>query len=182
MSGWEEVLNDLVHTRRRALTAYAFLLSSDLREAEDLVQDALIAVFSRGNANDIDSAEAYVRKAILNTYLDGFRRRRRWAAIRHLNAIPETQGANDAVTVDHIPVRIDVQRALATLSPRERSCIVLRFYEDLTVPAIAAELSLQVGTVKRYLSDAVRRLETELGPTPEPHLQEFEESAQRSQR
>lgn len=74
------------------------------------------------------------------------------------------------------------RRALATLSPRERTCVVLRFYEDLTVPAIAADLSLSVGTVKRYLSDPVRRLEGALGPAPDSHLQEFDEPAQRSQR
>ncbi len=182
MGGWEEVLNDLVHTRRRALTAYAFLLSSNMQEAEDLVQDALIAVFSRARGNDIDSAEAYVRKAILNTYLDGFRRRRRWAAIRHVNAMPEAQDANETATVDHVPARIDVQRALTTLSPRERACVVLRFYEDLTVPAIATDLSLSVGAVKRYLSDAVRRLEGELGPVPDPHLQDFDATALGSHR
>ncbi len=182
MSGWEEMLNELVHTRRRALTAYAFLLSNDLREAEDLVQDALIAVFSRGHLTDITSAEAYVRKAILNTYLDGFRRRRRWAAIRHLNATPECQQANEAATADHIPARLDVHRALNLLSPRQRACVVLRFYEDLTIPAIAIKLSLSSGTVKRHLFDAIRRLEVELGPIPDAQFENLDEAPLGSQR
>ncbi|WP_284329353.1 RNA polymerase sigma factor [Demequina litorisediminis] len=57
---------------------------------------------------------------------------------------------------------LDVRAALARLSPRERACIVLRFYDDLTVPAIAERLGLAEGTVKRYLSDASARLATEL--------------------
>lgn len=182
MTTWEEVLDDLVRTRRRALTAYAYLLCNDLREAEDLVQDALVAVFSRRTDTDIESVEAYVRRTILNTYLDGFRRRRRWAAIRHLNASPTEQPASESTTADHIPIRVDVQRALTTLAPRERACIILRFYEDLTVPAVASRLSLSVGTVKRYLSDAVRRLETELGPLPSAHLEDLETTLRRSPR
>lgn len=183
MTDWEEVLDNLVRNRRRALTAYAFLLCNDLREAEDLVQDAFVAVFSRGRTNkDIESVEAYIRRTVLNTYLDGFRRRRRWAAIRHLHATPDAQPASEAVTADHIPARIDVQRALTALAPRERACVILRFYEDLTVPAVASRLSLSVGTVKRYLSDAVTRLENELGPLPAAHLEDLDETPQRSSR
>lgn len=175
MTGWEEVLADLVRARRQALTAYAYLLCNDQREAEDLVQDALVAVFSRGRAsNDIETVEAYVRRTIRNTYLDGFRRRKRWAAIRHLAVVPDAQPASDDTTVDHVPARIDVQRALRTLAPRERACVVLRFYDDLTVPQIAAELSLSDGTVKRYLSDAVGRLEDVLGPLPSAHLEDLD--------
>ena len=83
MSGWEQALDALVRQRRRALTAYAFLLCSDLREAEDLVQDALVSVFAgRHLPDEVDALEAYVRRAIRNTYIDGFRRRRHWAALR----------------------------------------------------------------------------------------------------
>src|SRR5690606_20016391 len=62
--------------------------------------------------------------------------------------------------------RIDVAAALRELSPRERACVVLRFYEDLTVPDIADALALSQGSVKRYLSDGVRRMESLLGPMP----------------
>ena len=46
---------------------------------------------------------------------------------------------------------------------------VLRFYEDMTVPQVAAELGLAQGSVKRYLSDAVKRLEHHLGPLADAH-------------
>lgn len=54
-------------------------------------------------------------------------------------------------------------RALADLPPRERACTVLRFYDDLTVSQIAAQLGLADGTVKRYLADASARLAEVLG-------------------
>jgi len=59
---------------------------------------------------------------------------------------------------------VDVQEALATLSPRQRASVVLRFFEDMTVAQVADALSVSEGAVKRYLSDGIRRMEDHLGP------------------
>lgn len=163
MAAWEHALDDLVRTRGSALVGYAYLLCGDRREAEDLVQDALVKTFSRGRGGlETHSLEGYVRRAVLTTYVDGFRRRRRWAAVRHLLATDDVGPGSDA----EVAARADVAAALEALTPRERACVVLRFYEDLTVPAIADALALSQGSVKRYLSDAVRRMEHLLGPLP----------------
>jgi len=164
---WQDALDELVRTRGRALAGYAYLLTGDTREAEDLVQDALVRTFTRGRGTrEVASAEAYVRRAILTTYVDGFRRRRHWASIRHLAAVPEpTPGDGPHAGPEPVvTTRIAVQQALAQLPPRERACIVLRHFEDMTVAQVADALSLSVGTVKRYLSDATRTLEAHLGP------------------
>ncbi|WP_243759161.1 sigma-70 family RNA polymerase sigma factor [Actinotalea soli] len=161
MARWEHSLDELVRTRGSALVGYAYLLCGDRREAEDLVQDALVKTFTRGRGGlEASNVEGYVRKAVLTTYLDGFRRRRRWAAVRHLVAVPDVQAGPEGPSAD----RVDVREALDRLSPRERACVVLRFYEDMTVPAIAEELAVSTGSVKRYLSDGVRRMEGLLGP------------------
>jgi len=160
MARWQEALEALVRTRGAALVGYAYLLCGDRREAEDLVQDALVKTFTRGRLGlEPTNLEGYVRRAVLTTYLDGFRRRRRWAAIRHLTGASEATGAHDVAT----DARLDVAAALAVLSPRERTCVVLRYYDDLTVAEIAATLALSDGAVKRYLSDGVHRLEPALG-------------------
>jgi RNA polymerase sigma-70 factor (ECF subfamily) len=156
---WEDVLDDLVRHRGGALVRYATLLTGDRREAEDLVQDALLKSFGSGRAlRDELAAEAYARRAILTLFLDGTRRRRRWSGVAHL-LVRDDQGPDHAAGDG-----IDVQRAIATLPPRLRACVVLRFYDDLTVPQIARELDLAEGSVKRYLSDACDQLEALLGP------------------
>lgn len=173
MAAWEQTLDELVRTRGSALVGYAYLLCGDRREAEDLVQDALVKTFTRGRGGlETHSLEGYVRRAVLTTYVDGFRRRRRWAAVRHLLAADDVGPGSDV----GVAARADVAAALAQLSPRERACVVLRFYEDLTVPSIADALAVSEGAVKRYLSDAVHRMEGLLGPLPEPVPDDHEQT------
>ncbi|MFE6234386.1 sigma-70 family RNA polymerase sigma factor [Cellulosimicrobium sp. NPDC057862] len=161
MARWEEVLDEIVRTRRRALVGYAYLLTGDVTEAEDLVQDALFRTFRRGRAaTDFALAESYVRRAVLTGFLDGTRRRRRWDGVRHLLAPPAPTDRVETV----VEARVDVVEALGALAPRERACVVLRYFSDLTVHDVAERLSLSEGTVKRYLSDANGKLAARLGP------------------
>lgn len=157
---WEDVVTRLVSERGDALTRYAYLISGSREDASDLVQDALVRTFGRlRNGFTIDSAESYVRRAILNAHLDSGRRRSRWRRIAHLEAAPEVVPARDRETEE----RLDLQAQLARLSPRERACVVLRYYEDLKVDDIAEWLGISSGAVKRYLSDALARLAISLG-------------------
>jgi len=163
MATWQGVFEELIRQRRPALVGYAFLLTGDRAQAEDVVHDALLRTFSRTrNLADVRSAEGYVRKAIATTYLNGIRSRRAFTSRQHLFATPEAAPAHDEAVTNAVAVRA----ALLALSSRERTCTVLRFFEDLTVPEIARTLGISDGAVKRYLSDAVTRLEHILGPTP----------------
>ena len=74
-SGWELVVAELVAERGDALLRYARLLTGSADDAADLVQDALVRTFGRlRNGFTVESAEAYVRRAILNASLDRGRR------------------------------------------------------------------------------------------------------------
>ena len=152
---WEGVVTRLIAERGDALTRYAYLVSGSRDDAADLVHDALVKTFGRlRNGFTVSSAEAYVRRAILNTYLDAGRRTSRWRRIAHLTAVPEVDEARDGQT----DARIDLTAQLQKLTPRERACVVLRYYEDLKVDDIAAELEISAGAVKRYLSDGLAKL------------------------
>jgi RNA polymerase sigma-70 factor (sigma-E family) len=166
VSAQDDVVESLIATRGRALTGYAYLLCGNLDDAEDLVQDALVKTFSRRRAGlELESAEAYVRRAILTVYLDGWRRRGRWAVRLHMAAGPSATDGPETPTGD----RMDVISALRRLPPQQRACVVLRFYEDLTVTEIAQRLAISEGAVKRYLSMGVHSLEGVLGPiSPAP--------------
>lgn len=156
----DDVLTELVHRRGPALVAYAHLLSGDHAAAQDLVQDALVRVFGRLRRGFTpDSAEAYVRRAILTVFLDDRRRHGRFAGVRHVVATPD-----EAPPEPPADTRLDLRTALATLGPQHRAAVVLRYYDDLTVPEVAACMNVSTGTAKRYVHDALRRLEGVLGP------------------
>ncbi|MCA5892148.1 sigma-70 family RNA polymerase sigma factor [Isoptericola sp. NEAU-Y5] len=176
MARWEDELAELAQARGRALVGYAYVLCGDQRLAEDLVQDALVKVFSRLRRGtrassergvhplDGGTSEAYVRRAILTLYLDEYRRRRRWSETKYLVAAEEhARGPASGATA-----RADVAAALGRLTPRERACVVLRYFEDLTVPQVAESLGLAQGTVKRYLADATTTLRGVLHVSGDP--------------
>ncbi|MFP7760838.1 sigma-70 family RNA polymerase sigma factor [Marisediminicola sp. LYQ134] len=159
-SSWEGVATTLVERRGTALLRYARFVTGDAENAGDLVHDALVKTFGRlSNGFTIEGAEAYVRRAILTAHIDATRRRSRWRRIAHLTIEPAVVDSSDAATGS----RLDLWAQLRRLSPRERACLVLRYYDDLTVAAIARELEISEGTVKRYLSDGLAKLAAALG-------------------
>jgi RNA polymerase sigma-70 factor (ECF subfamily) len=154
-AAWERVVTELVAERGDALLRYAVLLCGNRDDAADLVQDSLVKTFGRlRNGFGVESAEAYVRRVILNAHLDGGRRRSRWRKVAPLEYVPE-QRESDAPAVD---AKLDLHEELRKLTPRERACLVLRYYDDFTVAGIADALGISQGTVKRYLSDGLAKM------------------------
>ena len=181
MVQWEDELTELVTQRSGALVGYAYSLTRDKPQAEDLVQDALVKVYSRlrrpapsGNrpsrlnldSQEATNAEGYVRRAILTIYLDGYRRRNHWSGLKHLLAEDTYSPGADRVAT----ARVDVGVALSRLSPRQREAVTLRFFEDMTVPQIAATLGTSQGTIKRHLSDATVALRDLLAEVSTPDV------------
>ncbi|MEV6287985.1 SigE family RNA polymerase sigma factor [Kribbella sp. NPDC051770] len=161
MADWKSTFDELVAVRGPALRGHAYLLTGDAATAADLVQEALLRVFGRLRVgHDVEQLEAYVRRTILNLYVDDRRRAKKWRETRHLLVEP------DSSTEDHATTHA-VRHALSDLSPKQRACVVLRYYEDLTVPEIADQLGCAEGTVKRHLADARSRLAAQLGVTEE---------------
>lgn len=152
---WELVVHRLVEERGEALTRYAYFVSGNRDDAADLVQEALVRAFGRlRNGFTVTSAEAYVRRAILNAFIDSRRRASLWRRTAHLEATPSQLESPEAATQS----AIDLHAELGKLSPRERACLVLRYYDDLKVDDIAATLGLSSGAVKRYLSDGLAKM------------------------
>ena len=75
---------------------------------------------------------------------------------------------DEALPDESIAERMDVRAALKTLPPRQRTCVVMRFYDDMLVADIATALGLSDGAVKRYLSDGIHHLNVALGTTADP--------------
>jgi RNA polymerase sigma-70 factor (sigma-E family) len=132
----------------------ADLLTGDLARAEDLVQHALARAYVRWPKIRDGHPEAYVRRTMMNAYLDWWRRRR-W------RELPESMLDRDPACEDHAPHtdrRLAVQQALSVLTAKERAVIIQLFWYDLTEVQVSQELTIAVGTVKSTRARALRRL------------------------
>jgi RNA polymerase sigma factor (sigma-70 family) len=168
VSPWRAVMEEVVRERRPALVGDARLFVPAMQDAEDLVHDAIVRSFGAERSwTNAYTAEAYVRRVIRTTFLDSARKRRTWRSKSHLFVDESCTRSPEQCVV----AGLDVHRALATLSARERTCVVLRFFDDLMVPDIARDLDLSVGAVKRYLSDGTAKLRLALGPDSLPDLE-----------
>ena len=102
---------------------------------------------------DRGALDGYVRRAMVNTHISWWRRRR-------VEEYP-TDEVPDQAVADH-PVSSDIQealrRAVDRLPQRMRAAVTLRFYEDMTEPEIAEVLGVSLGTVKSTVSRAVAKL------------------------
>ncbi|GEL93457.1 RNA polymerase sigma factor [Cellulomonas composti] len=161
MHTWSSTLDALVRERGPALTRYGYLLTGSTADAQDLVQEAVARVLARKpRLRDVVTLESYVRRVMLTMVVDEGRRAQRWRRVRHLVATPDEvpDAAAEVVGASLL------ETALATLSPRQRACTVLRYVEDLSGREIADALGVSEGAVKRYLSEANARMSAVLGP------------------
>ena len=153
MDGPAPTFEEFVASRGRDLWRTAWLLTGDSHKAEDLVQTTLAKCWSRWSTIARDgSAEAYVRRTMLNTYTDWWRRK--WNGEHPTDVLPEAATRHDG-SVDE---RHDTLAALAGLPRGQRAVLVLRFYEDLTEAQTAEVLGITVGTVKSQTARALSAL------------------------
>jgi RNA polymerase sigma-70 factor (sigma-E family) len=127
------VFEDYVTARTPMLLRFAYLLCGDRHLAEDLVQEVLIKAHRRWSAIEAENPDAYLKQALLHTHLS-WRRRRSSSEVA-------TSTIRDAATLDAFDEahasRADTWSLLATLSPRQRAVLVLRYFEDLDDRRIA---------------------------------------------
>jgi RNA polymerase sigma-70 factor (sigma-E family) len=166
-AGEERLYLDYVAGREQWLGRIAYRLCGDRHHAEDLVQQVLVDLYVHwAKATRAATLDGYVRRMVVHAWLR--ETRRPWSRrVRPYADLPE--GATEADP----GVRLDVLRALARLTPRQRAVLVLRYWEGLPVAETAAAMHCSEGTVKSQTSRslaALRRLlpdYAQSGPTGE---------------
>lgn len=158
---WDDALVDLYRAQRLPLLRLAVLLTDDPGTAEDVVQDAFVALQRRWHAVDPAAAVGYLRTSVVNGVRTLYRRRR--VARRHLHVAGP---GDDAPSADLAVLLTEEQRevveALRTLPRRQREVLVLRYYVDLAEADIADALGISRGAVKSHASRGMAALRTTL--------------------
>lgn len=133
----------------RALVRLAALLVDDVGTAEEVVQDAFVAVLGgEGGPLDPDKLPAYLRRAVLNGARSALRRRGVRNRLRPLRPARTEASAEEAALAGD--TRQAVLAALRALPARQHDVLVLRYYAGLPEHEIAATLRIGAGTVKTH--------------------------------
>ncbi|MEI5672001.1 MULTISPECIES: SigE family RNA polymerase sigma factor [unclassified Nocardioides] len=151
----EQAFTEFALASRTRLRRTAYLLCGDWDRARDHVQEALVRVYVRWPRLQKQGGElAYARRAVASVVIDESRRR----SSRELPADPDLDRPSTEDVAAAVTDRAALMAALAGLPPRQRACVVLRYFEELDVRETAATLGCSEGTVKSQTSRALASL------------------------
>ena len=144
----------------RALVRLAAMLVRDTPTAEEVVQDAFVAMHGGWHRlEDTEKALAYLRQAVVNKSRSVLRHRQ--VVEKNLqNPPPDMPSAEHGAFV--ALERDEVVTALRKLPERQREAIVLRYYLDLSEAEIATAMGISRGAVKSHTARGMSALRSSL--------------------
>jgi RNA polymerase sigma-70 factor (ECF subfamily) len=141
--------------------AVALRVLSSRSDAEEILQDAFVEVWTRAKSYDADrgGARAWVLAIARNRAID--RLRRRGAVARMVSGAanePTATGTTPLELVEQRQAREKIQEALRELTPEQRQVLELGYFEGLSQSEIAARLNEPLGTIKTRVRAALQKL------------------------
>lgn len=155
MESWaaDPSFGDFVVAHQRSLLRFAYLVAGNQADAEDAVQDALIAVSRRWDRVTPDARLAYLRRAVTNRALEQKRRTR----ARRENPQDITEGVSTGGVLRYEDDQAFVD-LLQELPPKQRAALILRYYLDLGDEDVASYLGCSPQTVRSQIHRALAKL------------------------
>ncbi len=142
-----------------SLYRYAYLLTGNHADAEDLAQQTLLKAYrSWARVQAADAPAAYLRRTLTNTYLS-----QRRPQARRLELLTDEPPEAAPVPATGPEERMVLWPHVRSLPPRQRAVVVLRYYEDLSEQQIAETLGCSRGNVKSTAHRALASLRAALG-------------------
>ena len=155
----DRLVADLFATEARSLVRLARIFCDDRNAAEDLVQEAFIRLHrSAATIRKPERAPAFLRSIVINLARD--HNRRGLMSLRHRYAMPKPEpdrGFEDLTLASHDD-RI-VLEAVRDLPDRQRACLALRYYLELSESETAETLGISKSSVKTHCRRALAALE-----------------------
>lgn len=156
-------VSELYMAHHRRLVGLASLLADDRGSAEEVVQEAFLALYRQWRVlRDPSAAVGYLNRCVVNGGRNRVRRIRRFAAV--VQQLPS--GSEVLASAEHAALGHEesdrVRAAIRSLPQRQREVIVLRYYLDQSEAEIAEILGVSRGTVKSHASRGLATLARQL--------------------
>lgn len=163
----------IVDEHRRRVFNLAYDLTGTVEDAEDLSQEAFLKLYrSLGAFRGDCSVATWLRTITMNLWIERGRARnaKLHRALSPLDdetadsrlSLSETSGEYPERSTERSLIRGQIDTAMAKLSPRERSVLVLRFFNDLKLSEISETLAISEGAVKSHLFKAMKKMRKRL--------------------
>jgi len=138
--------DECYRTTSRRLFSYAYALTGDWAEAQDVVQEAYAKAWRQwSRLSRYQDVEGWLRLIVHRQTVDSWRRLRRWRRAMPLLTTPERVDGADELTVV-------VSQALRELPVAQRRVMALHYLFDLPVAQIAVDTGMPVSTVTTWLA------------------------------
>ena len=165
--GWQPPSwDELVHEHSRRVYRWAYRLTGDPHDAEDLTQDVFVRVFRSLSTYTPGSFEGWLHRITTNLFLDGVRRRsrQRTVPLHEHDAVDLVgdRGADPAQRLVEAALDPDVQAALDDLPDDFRRVVLLADVEGLSYEEIADVVGIKMGTVRSRLHRGRRQMRDSL--------------------
>lgn len=163
VSEWQQpTWDEIVRQYSPQVYRLAYRLTGHAADAEDLTQEVFIRVFRSLDRYQPGTFSGWLHRITTNLFLDQVRRRQR----QRTHALGEYESDAPRAAISDEPERgfewgnldVDIQRALADLTPEYRAAVVLRDIEDLSYEEIAEVLGVSLGTVRSRIHRGRARL------------------------
>jgi RNA polymerase sigma-70 factor (sigma-E family) len=156
----DQAVTALYSAQYRSLVRLAALLVRDVATAEEVVQDAFVAMHGAWRRlREPDKALSYLRQSVVN---------RSRSVLRHRAVVEKyaPKGLPDAPSAENGAIveleRSAVVKALGALPNRQREALVLRYYGDLSEAEIAQTMGISRGAVKSHTARGMAALRSVL--------------------
>ena len=157
--GDETAFRLIIEKYKSALFGTAYLILQDYQITEEVVQEAILKMWEHLPSLRVnDRLKPWLLRIVVNEARQLLRRKR--VSTVSLEKMSELIGDYD---MDEILVSSEnhqlVRQAVSELPSGQREVVILRYYNELTIPEIADAISAREGTVKSRLSRALDHLE-----------------------
>ena len=170
--GDESAMEDIMNLYRKKLYYFAYDLVGNREEAEDLAQEVFFKAYkSIHNFRGDSHLLTWLFRIAINRSIDYKRKKSHWILknsepVDEYPVINQLESPKNNVNPDKVledaEIERNVQKALDSLTSKERSAFVLKHYQDLKINEISKIMSLSDGTVKSLLHRAIQKLRKEL--------------------
>jgi len=158
--GDEAAFESLYRRQERRIYALALRLSQRPEEAADLTQEVFVKAWEgRAKFESFEHFTRWLRRVVVNDWLNGIRRKRPLELDARRDDDDGAEPEIEAPPLRDSPARIDLERALAALSPRLRAVLVLFDIYGHGHDEIAGLLEMTPGAAKVQLHRARRKLQ-----------------------